>query len=369
MRLRPLALTLAALAALEGAAAWRERAVSARGAASVFVDAALVDPAALARAERIVVREKPQTKVVHREEGFEVRRVAEPDAPIRETVLTRSVGGAWVVSNYLDLPADMDWVGQTMRDLSQGRLLRFVTDDPALMDDLGFDGTLVRLEDARGQLVRQIELGRKDGGDTYQLVRIDGHEAYVAKHEAEIVGDPLAWVVTRLLRFTSEDVRELELPVQDPGEPPVVLGRAQRGAPLAPAFAVPDVERISRRVEAVLETLLAEPMMLAVAHDHPGAVAARRNVVARLRLVLFDGRRYEVGYGVAPSAAPALSAEMRNEDLIVMVIESTDPEDVGRSSAARVTPVYARATTLGRLPRGRAALLAPDPAPAAGGRR
>jgi hypothetical protein len=367
--LRPLVLTFAVLTAAWATASWREQSRRARR-GSAFVDDVLLDPADIQRAHRIVVRERPQTKVIHREEGFEIRRVAEKGAPIRETVLRRE-GSTWVVANAFDLEADLEWMGQTMRDLSQGRLTRHVTSDPALMTDLGLDAGRVRLEDERGSTIRQLELGRKDGGDDYQLVRVDGGAAFVARHEAEILGDPLAWIVTRVFRFEPADVREMELPFRGGREPALRLQRARRGEPLrAAAEPVPDAARVGTRVEKTLARLLAEPVLLVVPHDHAGAAAARRNVAAEVRLALFDGRDYKLGYGVVPAGDRTFAAaDVRGEDVIVMVIESSSPQDLAPRYAARVGLVYARAGTLDRLPTSRAALFAPDAAADAGTRR
>jgi hypothetical protein len=357
MKLRPLAVTLAVLAALNVGAAWRARSRQARSSASAFVDGPLLDPSHLARAHRIVVREKPLTKVVHQDEGFQVTRVIDADAPIRESVLTRTKAGTWVVSSYFDLDADMEWVGRTMSDLSQGRLTRFLTSDPDLMSDLGFQGTLLRLEDEQGEVVREIEMGRKDGGDAYQVVRIGKRDAFVAKHEAEILGDPLAWIVTRVLSFQAADVRDLELPFLDPREPPLLLQRAERGAPLDPARErVPDARRVSERAEELLTKLLAEPLLLAVARTHPAVQAA--TTAARVRLTLFDGRRYEVGYGVAMPGKPEISPDVRNEDAIIMSIAGSHPDELAARYTARVALVYTRGGTLQRLPRDRDALVA-----------
>ena len=359
MSLRVLLAVAVALAGLEGLAAWRAQSRR-TGGASAFVDTALLEPSHLARAHRIVVREKPRTKVVHSEEGFEVRRVADADAPVRETVLTRR-GEAWVVSTYLDLDADMDWVGRTMSDLSQGRLTRFLTSDPDLMSDLGFDGTLVRFEDERGEVVRMIEFGRKDGGEAYQIVRLGGRDAFVAKHEAEILGDSLSWIVTRVFRFAAEDVRELELPFLQ-GEPPLLLQRPERGAPLQPAVErAPRTSVVSARVEELLGKLLAEQALLAVPPDHAAARAAAGQVAAAIRLTLFDGRRYEVGYGIVPPTETPLSPDIRNEDAVVLLVNAPDAQDITRRYAAKAALVYSRGGTLRRLPASRAALAAPSP--------
>ena len=359
MTLRALAIGGGLLVVLNGLALWRAESRRGAAAGSAFVDGTLLDPSHLARAHRIVIREKPLTKVVHKEEGFEVTRVVEDDAPIRETTLTRTSAGAWVVSSYFDLDADMEWVGRTMSDLSQGRLTRFLTSDPALMSDMGFEGTLVRLEDERGEVVRQLEMGRKDGGDAYQLVRLAGRDTFVAKHEAEILGDPLAWIVTRVLRFQAADVRELELPFLDPKEPPLLLIRGERGAPLEPALErLPNAPRVSARAEDVLTKLLAEPLLLAVPRSHPAAQAAAGRIAARMRLTLFDGRRYEVGYGITAPGSPALSADVRNEDAIIMSTTCSQPDDVTQRYGAKVALVYTRGGTLQRLPVSRAALTA-----------
>jgi hypothetical protein len=354
MKLRPLAIVFAVLVGLNLAWGSIDRARD-RAAGSAFVDTPLVGPADLARARRIVVREKPRTKVVHSEEGFEVRRVVEDDAKIKETVLSRR-GETWVVSSYFDLDADMDWVGRTMADLSQGRLTRFLTADPALMSDLGFDGSLIRLEDDKGTLLRQIELGRKDGGEAYQVVRIDGRDAFVAKHDADVLGDPLDWIVTRVFRATAADVQEVELEFLDPGEPPLSLHRPARGAPLQAGPG--EAPLLAARAEAILAALLSEPVLVAVDHDHPAAVAAAAHPAARWRIALLDGRRYEVGYGIAPAGTPALTPDMKNEDVSVMTARAAGPDDLVARYLTRAALVYTRAGTLGRMPRSRSALAA-----------
>jgi hypothetical protein len=361
MTLKPLVTAFLILAGLAGIASWREERQRARAAGSAFVDTALLEPSDLQRAHRIIVREKPQTKVVHKEEGFEVKRIVEKDAPVRETILRRE-GSTWVVASYFDLEADMDWVGQTMRDLSQGRLTRYVTSDPQLMTDLGLGIGLVRLEDEHGTVIRQLELGGKDGGDTYQFVRVNGDAAYVAKHEAEILGDSLAWIVTRIFRFDPADVREIELPFQDGRAVPIVLRRSERGAPLRPPSDVPNPALVSERAEQVLGKLLSEQVMMAVRRDHPGAAAARGNVGARIRLVLFDGRDYKVGYGLLPAGDRSFGADVRSDDVIVLDVACSDPKDLTQRYLEKAALVYSRGATLGRLPKDRAALVSPPPA-------
>lgn len=361
MKVLRLLVAAAALAALEATLAWRDHTRRA-GASTAFVEGALLDPSHLSRAQRIVVREKPRTKVIHSEEGFEVKRVVDDDAPIRETVLVRR-GDVWRVESQLDLEADPEWLGRTMSDLTQGRLTRFLTSDPDLMPDLGFDGTLIRLEGEGGRPIRQIELGRKDGGDAYQVVRIDERDAFVAKHEAEILGDPLAWIMTRVLRFTAADVRELDLPFLDSREPPLRLHRVAAGAPLEPARErAPRPGLVSQRAEELLSRLVSEPVLLVVPRDDPAARAAAGHVAARLRVTLFDGRRYEVGYGIVPTGEAALGPDVRNEDIVIMFVTSSDPQDVTQRYAEKAALVYTRASTLGRLPARRAALAAPPAA-------
>jgi hypothetical protein len=371
MKLRVLVLVLAVLAGLESWAWWHDRARREQSAASGLIDTPLLEVPEIERAQRIVVREKPQSKVVDStEEGFEVRLIADPNAPIRETVLERREGQRWVVANCLALDADPEWLGQTMRDLTQGRLVRYVTGDPKLMDDLQLNLAQVRFEDAQGKVIRQLDFGRKAGGASYQFVRVNGREAFVAKHEAEILGDPLTWIVNRVLTFKPADVRELALPCLDAPATPVVLRRAAREQPLRPAEpATPAADLIARNAEKILARLLAEPVWQVFAPDAAPVQAARQHIVATLRFGLFDGREYRVSYAMVPAADPAMQSLDANirEDVVFAFFECSDPQDLTQRYQAHAVLGYAKASTIGRLPKNRAALAADDSASAASG--
>ncbi len=342
-----LMLTAEGILALKGSS--RERAAATRRPA----DAALLQVAEVERAHRIVVREKPQTKVVVREDGFEMRRIHTPDEPARETVLERQ-GDHWVVQNAYGLDADPEWLGQTVRDLNQGRLVRFLTSDPSLAEDLALDTAEVRLEDGSGRVIRRLEFGRKDGGDAYQFVRIDGRSVFVARHETELLGDPLAWIARRVLRFPPEAVRELTLPSP---EGPLRLVRSQKGAPLElDGPPSPSSTAISAKAESTLAALLAAPIKLVLERSTPMAKAARGRLQARVDLALFDGRRYRIGYGVAPAADRGVTElGYAASDLVFAFIDCTDAKDLAVRYGERVALVYDRAATLDRLSADRSA--------------
>lgn len=359
MKLRPWIIFVALLAAADGGLSWRDAAQRHQSGNANLVDTALLDPALLEKTRRIVVREKPQEKVVSHEEGFEVRVIPDKDAPIRETILARQGNEPWVVTNCFGLDADPAWLGQTMRDLSQGRLVRYVTGDPALMDDLSLDLAQVRLEDESGRVIRRLDFGRKDGSPAHQFVRIDGGDVFVAKHDTEIVGDPLGWTITRVLRFDLGQVREAELPFTDAGQEPLLLRRAAPGTPLLPVDpALPAAPTIARNAEKILGKLLLESLMLALAPSSPAAATAHAHLVARVHLTLFDGHDYTIGYGVLPKGDPA-SAEIKDYDASSVAFAfyaCSDPQDLAARSSAKAALGYNRASTVGRLPRNRAAL-------------
>jgi Domain of unknown function (DUF4340) len=361
MKLRALIVVIVVLAGLE-VWAWRHD-VSRRDQAggSDLVDSPLVEAEQINRAHRIVVREKPQSKLINTGvEGFEIRRIVDKNAPIRETDLELRDNGQWVVANYFNLDVDPVWLGQTIRDLSEGRLTRYVTSDPKLMNDLEFELGQIRLEDEKGNIIRQIDFGRKDGGDAYQFVRIDGKQAFVAKHQTELVGDPLAWIVTRVLRFDPADIRELEFPVQKSDEAPVVLSRAAHGAPLMPTdTTIASREQIAENVDRILPKILNEQVMLAIDLKSPVVAVARHHIAAQLRVVLFDGKQYKIAYGVVPKNDPSLkSLADDGSDLAIAFYECSDPKDITQTYGAKVALGYSQLATVGRLPKDRTALAA-----------
>ena len=136
MKIGTLMVVAVFLAGADGALCyWRS---SDRASADIaLIDKPLLEVSTLDRAGRIVVREKPQSRVLSsNDDGFEVSVIAAPDAPIRETILKRDTADSWVVSNCFGLAADANWLGQTMRDLTQGHLVRELTSDSRQMGGL-----------------------------------------------------------------------------------------------------------------------------------------------------------------------------------------------------------------------------------------
>ncbi len=340
MKIRFLIALVLFLAAVETGLRWSG---TARAAATrdKRLAAPLLDPAILTRAHWIVVREKPQSKVISNENGVQVKLVVDHDAPIRETLLHRAANDRWVVANDFDLDVDAAWLGQTMRDLSEGRLVRYVTDDAKLASDLELNLGEIRIEDESHHVLKRLEFGRKDGGETYQFVRIDGREVYVAKHAAEIVGSPTAWIVTRVLAFPAREVREID--VAGAGAiKPTAFERPAAGAPLADA-----AHAAAPATEALLDQLLAAPAMFAASLESPEAAAAQAHIVARVRLIRFDGREYHIAYGVAPKGT-LRSAELKDyplSGLAFAFLECSDPSDLAARSAAKAVLIYDRGAT------------------------
>lgn len=352
MRLRALLFAAAGLAALDAGLARRhgpERTALRDG----LIDAPLVDPSVFAAARRVVVREKPQSRVLFSDDnGAEVRVEVSPNAPVRETVLEKDPSGVWLVANCFGLEAEPGWLGQTMRDLGQGRLIRRVTTDPALMDGLGLGAASVRFEDGQGRVLRELQFGRRDGGQAYPFVRIDGGEAFLARDSAELVGDPLAWVPARVLTFEPAEVRDVRISWE--GKAPMALTRPARGRPFQIGVVpIPGLEK-------VLGQLLSTPAMLVVAPDGRAARSAQARPSVRLDWVLFDGRSYSARYGL-PGDELKGEKELEGDppgSFAVAFYSAGDRHDPAARAGSRAAFAYARGATVGRIPADRAALLA-----------
>lgn len=358
MKLYSLAITVAVLGLIEGGLWWHDARHDRRG-GEAFVDSPLLDVPQIERAHRIVIREKPQSKTIEKDnDGFEVTLVVDKNAPIRETVLERRDADHWIVANCFGLEADPVWLGETLRDLTRGRLTRFVASDPDLMQDLDLNLGAVRLDDDHGAVIRRLEFGRKDGGDTYQFVRVDHGDAFVAKHDAELVGDALSWVAGRIFRFEPTDVKELDLPFAEPGEKPLRLTRSSNRVPFLvdgkPDDAVADLA--SKRVGQILR----EPVMVAFAPHDPVVEVARQHIAAHVRIVFFDGREYQVDYGVVPKGDPTVAALKPYDDSTIAFgfWTTSKSDDVLNRQATRAAFAYSRGAVIGILPKNRADLAA-----------
>jgi hypothetical protein len=237
------------------------------------------------------------------------------------------------------------------------------------MTDLDLHLGQVRLEDGQGKILRQLDFGRKDGGAAYQFVCVNGQDAYVARHETEIVGDPYSWIVNRILTFEVADVREFTLPVQDAKEAPLVFQRSERGKAFElTGEAVPEPLRAAQNAERILARLVAEPIMIAFPLENPAARAAKNHVRARLRVALFDGRTYAVAYGVLPAEDQNLQSvpeEVRN-DVAFAWVETSHPNDIALRYIAKAAIAYNKNSIIDRLPPTRAQAAGRPPSAAEG---
>jgi hypothetical protein len=324
-----------------------------------FLDQPLLEVDNLERANRIVIREKPQSKVVERDrDGYEVRLLVPPDAPIRETILEKDATGTWRVANRYGLVADTRWLGQIFSDLAQGQLVRYVTRDSTLLAELDLHLAQVRLEDADGHLQRRLDFGRKDGSSRYQFVQVDNAEAYLARHETELLGDPLIWVQGRVFGCQVTDVRSVRLSFRQAGEPPLSLTRRSIDEPwqTEDGAALPAAAGV--HAERLLGKILTENIAFLLPPTSEAAQAARAHPQMRLEFSLFSGQHFTVTYGQVPTGDPS-KQELEPHDessLLFAQISCSDPQALAMQQSSRAALGYNRSSLLLRVPENRAAL-------------
>lgn len=306
----------------------------------------LLEPGIAERACRIVIHEKPESRVLYTDQdGSEIQMVVAADAPVRTTHLWREPGGAWKVSECLDLPADRLWVGQTLRDLSEGTVVRELTTDPVLMSRMGFGASEVEFFDQSGVVLAGIEFGQRDGIG-YQIVRINKGAAELAKHSAELVGDPLAWIPSRPLEVDTAALQEIELPFTDHSQSPLFLRREKPGQAMTGRGATPaGADRFAQRwIARMAET----PLQGVAAPDGPEAKTLTGQPLGTVKLRYFNGREIVLRFFPA-SDGPALRGG-RPDRLTLVQLSDTETASLAARLSARAVFIYSRQSTFGTLP-------------------
>jgi hypothetical protein len=205
MKLKTLALLVAALAVLSAVAFWRNR-PPAPPTADPRVGQPLAEPAALARATQLRLTDQGKT-----------------------VLLQRSPDGAWRVASYFDLPADFSKLAGFTNDLAAAKIQRLVTANPERIARLEFNDTKIEFRDDAGHPLWAVILGKTaDSGGRF--VRFgDEAKAYLADLNSQIDAESKNWADAALLALKPDDIAKIEIPFDAGG--PITASRAKLGAP------------------------------------------------------------------------------------------------------------------------------------------
>jgi hypothetical protein len=273
MKLKTLAIAVAVLAVLAGAAYWLNR-TPPPPAADPRVGQPLADPALAARLARLRVSDQGKT----------VELVRQPDA-------------TWRVPAYYDFPADFSKVSGLVSDLTSAKLQRLVTENPDRIARLGFADTKIEFLDAGGRSLWSVTLGRNaDTGGRF--VRFGAEpKAYLADLNSSIDAEPKDWADSTLTNLKADDIAKVEIGFE--GAPAVTVSRAKADQPWT-APGTPAGQQVSAdKISSVLNSLDSLRFTDTADPQDPAAVAARAHQ-RTFRLTTFGGQTTTVALGRKP---------------------------------------------------------------------
>lgn len=233
--------------------------------------------------------------------------------------LTRSASGAWEVKNFYGLPVDFQKLARFTADLTDAKVTRFVTSNPARLARLDFKDTSIELRDAGGHPLWTIFLGKAaDTGGRF--VRFgEEPKAYLTSWGGYLDAEPKNWADAELLNVKPDDVAKIVLPLPSG---PLAISRAKKDAPWkadpVPAGQQLDPSKVNSVLTSLANLRFSESTDPAVP-DATAAKAAARTFV----LTTFDNKTYTIGIGRRPE----------EKKLKASTPESGGPAALGKASA------------------------------------
>jgi hypothetical protein len=305
MKLKPLAVTVAVLAALSVAAHFLSRPPP-PPASDPRVGRPAADRAGIEKAARLRITDAG---------GGSLLLVKQPDA-------------SWRIASHHGLPVAFDRLARFMQDLADSKILRFVTARPERLASLDFTRTQIALLDDAGREYWSVSLGKiSDAGGRYVHFGTET-KAYIARLDSWIETDPHFWADPTLLKLPPETIAKVEIGFD--AAPAMTVARAGRDAPFTTASAPAGRRLDAGKITALLETFASLAFSDFADPADPAALAARRRS-RQLRLTTFDGKTYLVALGQAPGKTPAGPA----------AIPGLPAPAAPAAQAAQPAPVYA----------------------------
>jgi hypothetical protein len=297
MRLKTLILSVLVLAAL-AAAVYFLRRPDAAPAADARLGQPLLDRAIAEKATRLSLSDGGKT-----------------------VLATRQADGTWTVPSYFDLPAEFSKLTSFVGTLTDAKIQRLVTTNPARIARLGFKDTTVALQDSAGHELWSIMLGKtpEEGGGRFVQF---GHEpkAYLTDFSGWLDADSKNWADPALLSLKPETIAQVEILSADGGD--LVFSRAKKDAPWT-ADKTPAGQRVKAdRIASLLGSIGTLRFSETSDPTDANVVAARANL-RTYKLTTFDHKTITVALGrkpevkklkaPAPATEPAKNAEAAKE--------------------------------------------------------
>ncbi|WP_404423258.1 DUF4340 domain-containing protein [Nibricoccus sp. IMCC34717] len=275
MKLKPLVLTVAALAAAAAATHWLTRTPPL--------------PSADPRLGQPVLA----TDTVEQATQLTVAQAG------KSVALTRQPDGSWVVTSYHDLPADISRLSQLADSLTSAKWQRFVTANPDRLKRLDLDNLRVTFTDAKSTAT-ELQIGKSfEGGGRFARLGTEP-KAFVADLSVWVDPEPKSWADTHLLNLKPEDIAELTVSFAE-GDP-LTFRREKPDAEFT-ATNAPDGKRLKASQVTSAVSALANLRWSDTRSPDDAAVTAAAPHSRRLTAKTFAGRTLACAFSQKPKEA------------------------------------------------------------------
>lgn len=300
MKLKPLALLVAALALVAGFVSWQ------RG-------KPVVDPSTDPRVGQALVAN----------DTLSALRGLRLVAGGKSLTLTADAAGTqWTVPDYFGLPVDFGKLVGFVHSLRDVKVSRFVTTRADRLARLGFDGDLIELRGTDAKPLLTLHLGKNaDSGGRFIKLN-DEPKAYLVDFSAWLDTTAKNWANSQLLDVKAADIASIELRFADGSR--LTAQHAEDGTSWTADNLPAGKELDASKLDSLVSQLASLRFTDTTEPTAPDAVAAKEHTQTVV-VTTKDGTSYTIALGRRPAAPATRSAIPKADEAQSTQITATTP--------------------------------------------
>ncbi len=322
MKLKPLALTVAALVILSGIVFWTNRPAPPRG-ADPRIGQSIAQPSTLGSIKKI--------------------KVSSDDKSVS---LSRLPDISWVVDDYYQLPADFTKITRLVSDVVDTKIQRFVTANNERFARLEFKKPSIEFFTGETQPILSLTLGKNAEGGGRFLRFNNETKAYLVKTSLYLDADPKSWANPEMLTLKAEDVAKAEITFASGDK--LIVHRVKKEDPFT-ADNVPTGKKFNaEQITSVINQFSSVRFSNTAESSAPDVTAAKDHA-RTFTFDLFDGTHYSIALGrrPAPSVPPSVEKPTTTASSAVAIADAkpsdsspspTETTPTATASSAAATP-------------------------------
>ncbi len=240
----------------------------------------------------------------------------------------------WQLQESYNLPADIKKITALTNQLKETKLERIASRKPERIADFGFGVDYINLNDASGNSVLSLDLGRETEKGK-QLVRFGKEElAFIASDSFSVDGDPTSWLDKNLLKVERDQIRSATFQLEN-GDT-LTVARESDTADWTTTDTLPEGKQLDQgAITRALNRLVSINFIRLAPLTDPEAVAAKDH-------------SYTISYTLANQTTYTITSGQRPEVKVMKDVETTNDagETVTESKEEVETPAGAAFVTI-----------------------